>query len=277
MEHEYDYWNQFHPHVWLITQRGLPFWEEMNYEFGEQIKIHKLSFFYGGAGRVVYNDFETDLFPGMFVYSSPGNWVQFVSSKHDPLQFYSVMFNFALVKWEGWNIPSLHRDERELPLPTISNLKPKNLATTIVQQMHAYWSNKKVGYEWKVNLGFKNLIAELISKQIQAKGEDAALDIVNTVISYINEHYHETIDRSSLSEYVSLSHSHLSLLFKKYTGWSPVQYIIKIRMDKAKELLRDTRKSISTIACEVGYTDPFYFSRVFTKHTGLAPRDYRNA
>lgn len=277
MENKYDFWNQFHPHVWLITKRGLTFWEEMNYEFGEHIKIQKLSFFYGGTGKIVYNDYETDLLPGMFVYSSPGNWIQFVSSKHDPLQFYSVMFNFALVKWEGWNTPSLHQDVPKLPLQNINMLKQKNPAAAIVQQMHAYWSSKKVGYEWKVNVSFKNLIAELISQQIRAKDEDAALEIVNKVIAYINEHYHETIDRNSLASYVSLSHSHLSLLFKKYTGWSPVQYIIKIRMDKAKELLRDTRKSISMIACEVGYTDPLYFSRVFTKHTGLAPREYRNA
>jgi len=275
MEHDYEFWNQFHPRVWLITKRGLKFWEEMNYEFGEQIKIHKLSFFCGGKGRVVYNEEESEIIPGITVYSSPGNWVQFVSSRDDPLQFYSVMFNFAMVKWDG-QAPLLQQEERRLPFPPIHHLKQNHPAMTIVQDMYAYWSSKAVGYEWKVNHSFRNLIAELIHRQVRPKGENAALDIVNTVIAFINEHYHEPIDRKALANLVSLSHSHLSLLFKKYTGWSPVQYIIKIRMDKAKELLRDTRKSVSTIAGEVGYSDPLYFSKVFAKHTGLAPREYRN-
>jgi AraC-like DNA-binding protein len=279
VEHEHDFWNHFHPYVWSITQRGIPLWEEMNFVFGEHTKIHKFSYFYGGEGRIEYNDDETALTPGMIVYSSPGNWIQLTSSRHDPLRFYSVMFDYALVKWEGWNVRCLHREQREqkLPLDNLIHVKQRSLVAGIVQQMHSYWVKKAIGYDWKVKLGFMNLLSELKSQQVQAKGEDASLDLIHKAIAYINDHYREPIDRKALADHVSLSHSHLSLLFKKYTGWSPVQYVIKIRMDKAKELLRDSRKSISHIASEVGYPDPLYFSRVFAKETGLSPRDYRNS
>lgn len=278
MQHQYDFWNQFHPQVWLITKRETAFWEEMNYAFGEFCKIHKLSIVCGGSGRLVYNSEETALTPGMVVYSSPGNEIHFLSSRQDPLHFYSVMFHYALICWEGWNSPSLlaENDGHKLPLPSFSALRHANAATVILRHMHTSWNSKKVGYEWKVNLAFKNLLSEVLSQQIRSKGdEEAALALVNKVIAYINERYPEKLDRKAMADYVSLSHSYLSLLFKKYTGWSPVQYLIKIRMDKAKELLRDSRKSIGEIAVEVGYADPLYFSRVFAQHTGLAPKAYR--
>lgn len=278
MQNQYDFWNQLHPQVWLITKRETPFWEEMNYAFGESCKIHKLSIVCSGSGRLVYNSEETALLPGMVVYSSPGNDIHFLSSRQDPLHFYSVMFHFALVRWEGGNRPLLQEgnEGHKLPLQPFSTLRHANASTVILRHMHTSWKSKKVGYEWKVNLAFKNLLSELISQQIRSKGdEEVALEQVNKVIAFVNERYHEKLDRKAMAEYVSLSHSYLSLLFKKYTGWSPVQYLIKIRMDKAKELLRDSRKSIGEIAGEVGYADPLYFSRVFTQHTGLSPKAYR--
>ncbi|MDF2721324.1 MAG: transcriptional regulator [Paenibacillus sp.] len=278
MEYDQGFWNQFHPYVWSITKRGVPFWTEMDYVFGEYMKIHKFSYVYGGEGRLIYNDTHIELAPGMIVYSSPGNQVQWESSRTDPLLFYSVMFDYALVKWEGRTVHCSHEGQRErmLPLHYWYDMKQKNVAADLMQQMHGYWSGKAVGYEWKVNMCFLNLLTELKNRHMHMKGEDAALDLINKVIAYINAHYREPIDRKTLAGYVSLSHSHLSLLFKKYTGFSPVQYVIKIRMDKAMELLRDTRKSIGEIAGEVGYTDPLYFSRIFAKHMGTAPREYRN-
>ncbi|MNF06130.1 Arabinose operon regulatory protein [compost metagenome] len=74
---------------------------------------------------------------------------------------------------------------------------------------------------------------------------------------------------------MSLSVSHYSALFKKVMGISPLQFVEKVRIDHAKTMLTGTSKPISKIAREVGYNDPLYFTRVFTKVTGVAPREYR--
>jgi len=171
MEQEFDFWNQFHPHVWMITKRDASYWKEMDFEFGEHINIHKLSFFYSGEGQVVYNDVEKPLLPGMFVYSHPGNWVQFRSSRHDPLQFYSVMFDFALVSWEGRSAFRLEQKqpERKLPLPDIFQLKQTNLAAALMPQLHACWKSKKVGYEWKVKYTFLSLSQKLSASKSAQK------------------------------------------------------------------------------------------------------------
>jgi YesN/AraC family two-component response regulator len=250
----------------------------MNFVFGEDTKIHKFSYFYSGEGQLDYNDTITDLSPGMIVYSSPGNWIQLTSSKHNPLCFYSVMFDYALVKWEDENVRCFYigQRERKLQFDTVMHVKQRSILLGMIQQMHAYWSKKAIGYEWKVKLGFIEMLDELKNQQNATQGEDSSLDAVNKAIAYINLSYRDPIDRQLLADLASISLSHFSLIFKKYTGTSPMLYVTKVRMDKAKEYLRESRKTIGEIACAVGYPDPLYFSRVFAKETGLSPREYRD-
>jgi YesN/AraC family two-component response regulator len=70
--------------------------------------------------------------------------------------------------------------------------------------------------------------------------------------------------------------SPFSILFKKYTGSSPIEYVTKLRMDRAKHLLMNSTMPISCIAEEVGYADPLYFIRMFTRKTGVPPKKFRN-
>jgi AraC family transcriptional regulator len=72
-----------------------------------------------------------------------------------------------------------------------------------------------------------------------------------------------------------MSEFHFNRLFKRATGVPPSQYQIKLRMDAARRLLRETKRSMITIAIEVGYSNPSRFARLFRKETGLSPTDYR--
>ena len=63
--------------------------------------------------------------------------------------------------------------------------------------------------------------------------------------------------------------------FKRYMGVTPMQYLISIRMNRAKELLRNTDYSIQEISSLVGYENPLYFSRLFQRQTGRPPSVYR--
>jgi AraC-like DNA-binding protein len=82
-----------------------------------------------------------------------------------------------------------------------------------------------------------------------------------------------------LSEYAknaNLSVSQFSFLFNQHTGVSPMTYLIEIRMQRACEYIDTTNQSIKEIAYELGFEDPFYFSRAFKKCTGLSPSQYRS-
>jgi AraC family transcriptional regulator len=64
-------------------------------------------------------------------------------------------------------------------------------------------------------------------------------------------------------------------VFKRATGMPPSQYQIKLRMDAARRLMRETKKSVITIANEVGYSNPSHFAQVFRREAGLSPTHYR--
>ncbi|NHW37085.1 response regulator [Paenibacillus aceris] len=99
---------------------------------------------------------------------------------------------------------------------------------------------------------------------------------VRSVISYIEENYHnEDLTIHDLCRHVHLSKSYLSSLFKQHTEQTIMEYVTRIRLDKAKDLLRHTPMKFYEIAAKVGYSDPQYFSVFFKKHTGTSLTEYR--
>ena len=81
--------------------------------------------------------------------------------------------------------------------------------------------------------------------------------------NYIRLHYKEALTLEKVSGIVGLNASYLSALFKKETGKTFLEYLTKVRMDKAKEMLKETNETISTICQEVGYSDTKYFVKSF--------------
>ena len=74
-----------------------------------------------------------------------------------------------------------------------------------------------------------------------------------------------------------ISPSHISHLFKEETGQSPINYLIKCRIEESKNLLVTTQKSIKEIAYSVGYGNISYFNALFKKYTGMTPGTYRSS
>jgi AraC family transcriptional regulator len=78
-----------------------------------------------------------------------------------------------------------------------------------------------------------------------------------------------------LARDVGLSEFHFGRAFKQSTGYPPSRYFIRLRMERARQLLRETSRSIIEIGLEVGYTSASHFAQVFRRETGVAPSDYR--
>ncbi|WP_379134280.1 AraC family transcriptional regulator [Paenibacillus sp. sgz500958] len=95
-------------------------------------------------------------------------------------------------------------------------------------------------------------------------------------IRWISLQYHQQISIDQLASTLGYHRAHLSKAFKQKTGLSPKQYLMKVRMEKAKELLGG-RLTIEQISSAVGFNDALYFSRQFHKWSGMPPTDYRNA
>jgi len=100
------------------------------------------------------------------------------------------------------------------------------------------------------------------------------LDLANVIV-YIEGHYQDGISLESLAQHFYVSKEHLSRIFKSYTQENITDYIVRKRMEKARELLVQQQLSIKNVAQLTGYDDVAYFHRVFKKHYGITPGEVR--
>ncbi len=98
---------------------------------------------------------------------------------------------------------------------------------------------------------------------------------VRQITDWMSDHVAEEFNLDQLAARMELSKFHFHRLFKRATGVSPVQYHINLRMDLARRLLRETKKSVMDVALDVGYATPSHFAQLFRRETGLSPSDYR--
>ncbi len=98
---------------------------------------------------------------------------------------------------------------------------------------------------------------------------------VDSVLEYIHMHYNESLDNEGLAKFSGYHPSYLNSLIKQTTGVSLKQYIIKLRLEEAQQMLISTNQSVSEIALACGYENASYFSAAFYEKMGLSPLQYR--
>lgn len=99
---------------------------------------------------------------------------------------------------------------------------------------------------------------------------------VQEAVRYMDRHYGRMIGLDQLAEKLGLSKYHFLRTFARYVGQTPAQYVGRVRIERAIELLRQTDWSLDRIAAAVGYSSGSYFIRVFRKLTGLTPAQFRS-
>ncbi|MCC8065827.1 MAG: response regulator [Clostridiales bacterium] len=127
-------------------------------------------------------------------------------------------------------------------------------------------------------LELKNHVLDSLRKHIRymvTKKSDMERRPVLDAIEYVQKNYNQKILLEEIAENSGFNANYFSELFKKETGKNFSAYVLELRMEKAKQLLRDTKKTIYEIAAEVGYKDSKYFSQQFTRTVGVKPNEYR--
>ncbi|MGP3533738.1 AraC family transcriptional regulator [Microbacterium sp. RD1] len=117
-----------------------------------------------------------------------------------------------------------------------------------------------------------HLMAVLSSDRVSQSPRAAA---VENAREYLRSHVAQRVSVADLAALSGMSASHFAALFRKHAGVAVLQFHTQLRMDRARALLDTTDRTVAQIAEDVGYDDPFYFSRIFRKTHGVAPLEYR--
>ncbi len=162
---------------------------------------------------------------------------------------------------------------------------------------YVLWAEKEAFHEGVMNYGFeyrKSYLTEVMGIQdyeqlrkwfmdkmsdpcrsIMRRRQEQSESVVNRAKNYIQENYAREISLDEVSREVNVSPYYFSKLFKAEAGVNFIDYLTRIRIDRARVLLEDPGIPIKEIGMEVGYMDPNYFSRIFKKQTSMSPREYR--
>ncbi len=157
----------------------------------------------------------------------------------------------------------------------------KNDIITLLNRILKEKESKEIGS------GFLNylLIMELfvlISRALKMEWENSIKDkslklkeLIHISVNYINNNFERDISLGDIAKFVFLSSSYFIRAFKEEMGISPINYLLKVRVERAKELLADTDLKISDIALNVGFSNQQRFNEIFKKYAGMTPLHYR--
>src|SRR5690606_25707388 len=118
-----------------------------------------------------------------------------------------------------------------------------------------------------------SLLAQLAADKLA--GAHGPTEPVRAAQDHLREHFADPVRVTDLARLAGLSPSHFAALFRRATGSGVIEYVKRLRMARARELLVTTGVDVRDIAAAVGYDDPFYFSRQFRAVHGCSPSAYR--
>lgn len=264
----------FNP-TFLFTWKGVRTQDESRYHVHDYLE---LAFIVSGHGRYKIDDVIYNVEEGDLLVLNPGTWHQALTCSNNPshpaTEFFIGACDFA---FEGMKPNCI-----ELPTwpiyKTSTDLKQKLMRLYISMSVE-----KDICHIGRYYMMQSYLIQYMLfilrdARESSTQGSRCALDsvnkneIVSQIILYFEEHYSEKISLDIISENMYVSPFYISKIFKSVTGDTPIRYLINIRLDKARELIREHPElSIREVAEMVGYEDAYHFSKLFKKHFGASP------
>lgn len=146
----------------------------------------------------------------------------------------------------------------------------------IIQQLLSKNMNPDYFSQFELKVLFMNLLQTILNG-VRNSQYNYTLQQVTKILNYFHTHYEKEILISEVADMFEIDRRKIAYLFEKITGFTPIQYLTRYRISKAKELLTVSELTVSEVAEAVGYQDSFYFSRVFKNLTEMSPSQYRNA
>lgn len=177
--------------------------------------------------------------------------------------------------WSLWWVHFKGSDAALYPLDKCCVLTPPPGTGTRMQDWFGLLFEALEGAYSLENFVYLSQVLGLILAGLSRRPDPAGAPLTR-VVRWMYAHLAEPLTLDRLSRELGISKSGLNALFRRYAHRPPLQFFTRLRMTEAAKLLRRTEEPVSAIARQLGYEDPYYFSRTFKKAMGISPTAYRN-
>lgn len=148
-----------------------------------------------------------------------------------------------------------------------------NLFDALYQTLESGYGFDNLSY---VNLIFPQFLSSfLFNDKFQQLPKGVSMDLIELSFKFMQDNLDQELTLGMIAENVNSSASHFSSIFKKRTGFPPIEYFNHLKIQKACQYLQFTPLRIKEVALKIGIADQYYFSRLFNKIMGMSPSDYR--
>lgn len=219
-----------------------------------------------GKGKFVVGDKTYNVTKGDCFLVPPNIMTYYEADKIDPFSYYWVGFGGMEATELMKKIGFLNND--------IYVVKPAGYEAILQRLKDMTNLQTKEGSAEYVLIGELYLIlAEMMIEK--STTEVSNREYIDKSLQYMNLNYQKGISVVDVADYIGIERTYFFRLFKKELGMSPQDYLINLKMEKTKVLLKDSKKSIKEIAYSVGYTNYVSFVKIFKERTGLSPSEFR--
>jgi AraC family transcriptional regulator, arabinose operon regulatory protein len=208
-------------------------------------------------------------------YSLSGNsW--FIIPAHEPHMYYANEKNPWSIYWIHFGGPKANHYAQYFGKVTELHeanttflLNRITLFNEILTTLEAGFSSDSLEF---ANMNLSSLLASFFYAQkfASVKGFHSN-NPVDRAILFMQRQVYKCLKIRDIADHLQMSESHFSKIFRNQTGASPIDYFIHLKMQEAMRLLSNTSLRVKEVAFALGYDDPLYFSRVFSRHTGMSP------
>lgn len=242
-----------------------------NWQTGRVLDEYQLIYIANGTGKFESsNCTQVDVREGSVLMLFPNEWHRF---KPDEQMGWDEFW----VGFRGEVIEKLVGNDFLTPSNPVLSV---GLSDTIIQllgEIVERTREEKTGYQQLVSGMVFHLLGKVLSlvKERSFEPEDPTESIINKARIVFRTNIDHDIDIEKVAEELNVSYAWFRRAFKRYTGIAPNQYLIQLKIEKAKALLTDHTKSIKAVAFSLNFESAFYFSKLFKEKTGSSPEEYR--
>ncbi|TVY06688.1 AraC family transcriptional regulator [Paenibacillus cremeus] len=236
------------------------------------LDYHLVHFVVAGKGvfRSRGRDYRLEKGQSFFIF--PGELVSYGSDEHEPWAY----------RWVGFKGARADEYLQQLEISQhqpVTAAKQQRRMAALYHQIERTLQAAKPGTDMQAGAYLRLLFAEYAQDQageaVQNEESSIIVQQVEQAIRWLTLQYYQPISIEQMAQSLGYHRTHLSKMFKQHTGMSPMQFLLKIRMERAKLLLQEPL-TIEQVASSVGFSDALYFSKQFKKWFGKSPSDYRH-